>query len=50
MSIALVCLDCILPLMTVSAIALSVYSGVGSRLCPNCLSMILMYTTLRAMM
>ncbi len=36
--------------MTESAIALSVCRGVGSCLCPNCLSMILIYTTLHAMM
>ncbi len=50
MSIALVHVGCILPLMTVSAIALSVCRGVGGCLCPNSLSMILVYTALHAMM
>jgi hypothetical protein len=40
----------ILPLMTASANALSVCSGVGGCLCPNSLSMILMYTALHAIM
>ena len=50
MSIALVCFGCILPLMTTSAIALLVCSGVGGCLCPNSLSMILMYTASHAVM
>jgi hypothetical protein len=50
MSIALVRLGCILPLMTASAIALLVYRGIGGCLCPNSLSIILMYTALCAMM
>ncbi len=50
MSIALVLFGCILPLMTASAIALSVCIGVGGCLWPNSLSIILMYTASRAMM
>ncbi len=42
MSMALVCLSCTLPLMMPSAIALSVYSGVGGCMCPSFSSMILM--------
>ncbi len=44
MSIALVCVGWILPLMTASAIASLVCRGFGSCLCPNSLSMILMFT------
>jgi len=43
MSMALGCLGCTLPFMTVSAIVLSVCSGVGGCLCPNSSSMILIY-------
>lgn len=50
MSIALVRFGCIFPLMTASAIALSVWSGVGGCLCPNLSSIILMYTASHAMM
>ena len=41
---------CILPLMTASAIGLSVCIGVGGCLCPISSKMILMYTAYRAMM
>jgi hypothetical protein len=50
MSMALVCLGCILPFIMASAIVLSVCCGVGGCLCPNSSSMILMYTALRAIM
>ena len=50
MSMAFDRLGCILPLMTASAIALSVCSGVGGCLWPNSSRMILMYTASRAMM
>ncbi len=50
MSMVFVCLGCFLLFMMVSAIVLSVCSGVGGCLCPNSSSMILMYTALRAMM
>ncbi len=42
MSLALVCLGCTLPLMTLSAIALSVCSDVGGFMCPSSSRMILM--------
>ncbi len=42
MSMALVCLGCTLPLMTPSAIALLVCSGVGGCACPSSSRMILM--------
>ncbi len=42
MSMALVCLGCTLPLMTPSAIALSVCSGVGGCMCPSSSRMIMM--------
>jgi len=48
MSLAFVRLGCTFPLVTASAIELSVCSGVGGCLCPISLSMILMYTALRA--
>ncbi len=41
---AFVHFDCTLPLITTSAIELSVCSGVGGCLCPNSSTMILMYT------
>ena len=50
MSMAFVRLGCILPLITASAMALSVCSGVGGCLCPNSSNMILMYTASRAIM
>ena len=51
MSMALVRLGYTLPLMTASAIAFLVVCGdIGGCLCPNSWSMILMYTTLRAVM
>ena len=50
MSITMAFWGCILPLMTVSAISLSVCRGVGGCLCPNSLSMILIYTASHAMM
>ena len=50
MSMAFVCLGCTLQFVTSSAIKLLVCSGVGSCLCPISLSMILMYTALRAIM
>ena len=43
-SMAFVCFGCILPLMTASAIELSVCSGVGGCLCPISSKMILMYS------
>ena len=50
MSMAFVCLGCILPLMMASDIALSVCSGVGGCVWPNSSRMILIYTASRAMM
>ncbi len=50
MSMAFICLGCILLFITASAIALSVCSGVGGCLCPNSSRMILMYTASHAMM
>jgi hypothetical protein len=50
MSMALVCLGCTLLLMTPSAIALSVYNGVGGCTCPSSSSMILIHTALQAIM
>ena len=50
MFIALVHFGCILPLMTVSAIALLVCRVVGGCLSPNSSGMILMYTASHAMM
>ncbi len=50
MSIALVLFGCILPLRAASAIALLVCIGGGGCLCPNSLSIILMYTASHAMM
>ena len=50
MSIALVRFGVILPLTILSAIALSVCSGVCGCLCPISSRMILMYTASRAMM
>ena len=49
-AMALVHLGCTLPLMPASAITLLVCRGVGGCLCPNSVCMILMYTTLRAIM
>ena len=49
MSIALVHFGCILQLMIGSAISLSVCRGVGSCLCPNPLSMLLLCTVLHTM-
>ncbi len=50
MSMALVHLGCILPLMTLSAIALSVCSGVGGCTWPSSSSMILMQMASQAIM
>jgi hypothetical protein len=50
MSMALVHLGCTLPLMTPSAIALSVCNGVEGCMRPSSSSMILMYTALQAIM
>ena len=50
MSIAFVRFGCIFPLHTASAIALSVFNGVGGCLCPIFSLIILMYTALRSMM
>ena len=50
MSIALVRLGCTFPFTTASAIALSVWSGVGGCLCPSSSSMIQIYTASRAIM
>ncbi len=50
MSMALVCLGCTLPLMTPSAIALSVCSGVGGCACPSSSRIILMKTASHAIM
>ncbi len=47
---AFVRFDCTLPLITASAIELSVCSGVGGCLCPNSSRMILMYTASLAIM
>ena len=45
MSVVLVHFDCTLPLMTPSAIELSIFIGVDGCLCPSASSMIWMYTT-----
>ena len=50
MSIAFVCFGCTIPLITASAIKLSVCSGVGGCVCPISSSIILMYTASLAMM
>jgi hypothetical protein len=50
MSMALVCLGCTLPLMTPSAIALSVCNSVGGFTWPSSSSMILIYTASQAIM
>ena len=50
MSIAMVCLGCILPLHTASAVALSVCSGVAGCLWPISVKTILIYTASCAMM
>ena len=50
MSIALVCLDCILSLHTASDVALSVCSGVEGCLWPISINTILIYTASRFMM
>ena len=50
MFMALVCLGCTFPLITPSAIALSVCNGVGGCTQPSSSSMILMYTALQAIM
>jgi hypothetical protein len=50
MSMALVCLNCTLLLMTLSAIASSVCNGVGGCTWLSSSSMILMYTALQAIM
>jgi hypothetical protein len=50
MPMALVCLSCTLPLMTPSAIALSVCSGVGGCTCPSSSRMILMQRALCTIM
>jgi hypothetical protein len=49
MSIAFVRFGCIFPLITPSAIELSVCIGVGGCLCPISSKIILMYTDSRAM-
>ena len=50
MSIVFVRFGCILALMTASAMALSVWMGVGGCLCPISSRMMRMYTASRAMM
>ena len=50
MSIALVCLGCILPLHTTSAVALSVCNGVEGCVWPISTNTILIYTASHAMM
>ena len=50
MSMAFVCFGCTLPLITASAMTLSVCSGVGGCLCPKSSRMILMYTASCAIM
>ncbi len=50
MPMALVCLNCTLPLMMPSAIALSVCSGVGGCMCLSSSRMILMQAALHAIM
>ncbi len=50
MSMALAHLGCTFPLITLSNIASSVCNGVGGCLWPNSSSMVLMYTSLQAIM
>ena len=50
MSIALVCLGCILPLHTASAVELSICSGVAGCLWPISVNTILIYTASHTMM